>query len=239
MKLVIIIIIILCLLSLFGSIIFYYFKYLNIPSKPSIPAPSIETYPLSSVWKNGEILKVNDYKISPNGKIKLHVKSVMQNGSNTIYLAINDGLNSLSGMTGINTGESNSASYKLQDNGIKKIITTPTSEGTQSVIKSEDPSQNTISVRDENIDGLQIEYMLKNNNKYPIKFKLNSDDYDFYDENGNFLGTNKFDPFKKSDFKYVITNTQVDITNKINYIVVKDDGIYLFNKNNKFISFLR
>lgn len=216
MKIIIItIIIIIVILCLIGGIIFYY-KYFE---KPSIPAPFVETYPASSVWKNGEILKVNDYKISPNGKIKLHIKSVIQGGGNTIFITINDKLNTLSGMTPINTSETNTAYYTLVDNGLKKNIVN-------------DISHN-------NIDAIQVEYMLKNNKKYPVQFKLNNE-YDYYDDNGNLLGTRKFDPWKKSDFQYIINDTRnFNFTDKINYIVVKDDGIYIFNTNNKLITFLR
>ncbi len=90
------------------------------------------------------------------------------------------------------------------------------------------------------INGIQIDNFIKNNKKYPVLFK-NEYVY-YYDENANLKGKIKFNLMdtNSNGFKYSISNTNnlYMFTDKIDYIVVKNDGVYLFNKDNKFITFL-
>lgn len=234
MIVVIIIIILLCIISIAGIGTYYYINYFE---KPSLPAPSVNSYALSSVWKNGEILKANDYKISPDGKVKLLIKTVNNNGTNSMFITIND--NILSGFESINT--SNNGAFKLVDTGFESIII-PTSEELVNLVKSEIESENehTKKISNPKINGIQIDNLIKNNKKYPVLFK-NEYVY-YYDENANLKGKFKFNLMdtNSNGFKYSISNTNRShmFTDKIDYIVVKNDGVYLFNKDNKFITFL-
>ena len=94
------------------------------------------------------------------------------------------------------------------------------------------PSGFTFNMMDS--DAFQIQTITKNNIKYIVTLNENANKhpvFTYYDENGIPLGTIKM-------AETATLNNSGSITNNIDYILVRDDAILIFDKNNKLLGVL-
>jgi len=188
----------------------------------------LSKYSSKSIWKSGEYLKIGDFKESPNGKVKIYV-ALADDRINLMIKDLDEYYNDFSGnkiydrnldnlwMEEFNKYNSDDLCYQLLDNDKFNFRI--------GYVKN-----NTFNNIFEECNGNCGNFMVnkhghgKTNKLVPLKKRINSETSEekqyLYDENATVI--------ESSDFY----NREAYNVYNISFILLRDDGAFIFDKNN-------
>jgi len=212
---IVIIVIVIVILILTGVGIGIYF----VTRKKSIDTYNIKNYTEKSIWRVNTLLKPEEERVSPDGQVKIYVKVVPNKNKDNQMISL----------------------WRKNPNKIGKFNYGP---DFPEIDMSDfqlfaDPLESNLGIkltssRPEPGNEFNIQTVTKNNKTYHVTFdgdatKASTSLYPrYFDENGIPQGTIKLD-------ETTLTSSFMLKTNDIDYILVRNDAILIFDKNNKLL----
>lgn len=214
-NIIVVIIIIIVILILTGVGIGIYF----VTRKNSIELYNIKNYTDKSIWRVNTTLKPDEERVSPDGQVKIYVKleDRTNTGDNTKWLNLwRKNPNKIGKYGSVDVGNISLMAKQITQESIDGV--TLTSTGTD-------------------INEFYIETVTKNNKTYystydgDIENSSTSLYRSYFDDNGIPLGKIRMDNNTTAQ-GFILK------TNDIDYILVRNDAILIFDKNNKLLGIL-
>ena len=214
-NIIVVIIITIVILILTGVGIGIYF----VTRKNSIELYNIKNYTDKSIWRVNTTLKPEEERVSPDGQVKIYVKleDRTNTGDNTKWLNLwRKNPNKIGKYGSVDVGNISLMAKQITQESIDGV--TLTSTGTD-------------------INEFYIETVTKNNKTYystydgDIENSSTSLYRSYFDDNGIPLGKIRMDNNTTAQ-GFILK------TNDIDYILVRNDAILIFDKNNKLLGIL-
>jgi hypothetical protein len=198
--------------------------YYNTSNKITKNNIDLSKYSSKSIWKSGEYLKIGDFKESPNGKIKIYVAFM----NNRINLMIKDLNEYYKDFSGNKIYDRNLDNLWIEEfNKHKNDLCYKLGDGNTFNFRIGYVKNNTFTnIFDEcngNCGSFYVNKHAEGNKLVPVKKIIISDTEErqyLYDDKGTFI--------KSSEYY----NIQTYKVYNISYILLRDDGAFVFDKNN-------
>jgi len=220
---------IISIVSIIFNIVFFIIilnMYYNTSNKITKNNIDLSKYSSKSIWKSGEYLKIGDFKESPNGKVKIYV-ALIDDSINLMIKDLNEYYNDNSGnkiydrnLDSFWTEEfnkyKNDLCYKLVDSNKFNFRIVYVKNNTFTNIFDECIANCGSFMVNKHGHG-------KTNKLVPVKKITISDTeeiHHIYDDNGIIIESS--DHYNKQGYKVY----------DISFILLRDDGAFIFDKNN-------